>query len=57
MNKEDTSILVSTKLPSETIAVICPNCKRRKDVEDNVIISVCPCGEMVEVENGNNKSR
>ena len=33
--------------------VKCPYCKREKDVDDNVIVSICPCCqvEMMEVKN------
>jgi len=32
----------------------CPNCKKRRETEDNIILSVCNCGyELKEVrENG-----
>jgi len=36
------------------IQISCPNCQRKKEVENDVIISVCSCGEIIEVKNGRN---
>ena len=34
----------------------CPACKREKEIEKNIIMFLCKCGETIEVENGEEKN-
>lgn len=33
----------------------CSECKREREVEDNIIMVVCKCGKIIELEGGETK--